>query len=113
MVMVLCACYTLTEVLRVSSSTWLSVWTSKSTSKSYKPGFFILVYGLLSFGQVSRRVTGSRFSLLHVSYIILFSSSIKYLNLNLLDSGNSDTDELFLVNHVKPSCSQKIARCSA
>ncbi|RXH86950.1 hypothetical protein DVH24_022223 [Malus domestica] len=58
-VMVLFACYTLTEVLRVSSSTWLSVWTSKSTSKSYKPGFFILVYGLLSFGQVTVTLTNS------------------------------------------------------
>ncbi|KAB2627658.1 ABC transporter C family member 12-like [Pyrus ussuriensis x Pyrus communis] len=58
-VMVLFACYTLTEVLRVSSSTWLSVWTSKSASKSYKPGFFILVYGLLSFGQVIVTLTNS------------------------------------------------------
>ncbi|KAK4399407.1 ABC transporter C family member 2, partial [Sesamum angolense] len=50
-VMILFACYTATEILRVSSSTWLSVWTKQSTSKSYGPGFYILVYAILSFGQ--------------------------------------------------------------
>ncbi|KAI8524585.1 hypothetical protein RHMOL_Rhmol13G0160600 [Rhododendron molle] len=50
-VMVLFMCYVLTEVLRVSSSTWLSFWTKRSSSSS-GPGFFILIYALLSFGQV-------------------------------------------------------------
>ncbi|XP_058197320.1 ABC transporter C family member 12-like isoform X3 [Rhododendron vialii] len=50
-VMVLFMCYILTEVLRVSSSTWLSFWTKRSSSSS-GPGFFILIYALLSFGQV-------------------------------------------------------------
>lgn len=51
-VMVLFTCYTLTEILRVSSSTWLSFWTDQSTSKSYAPGFYILIYAILSIGQV-------------------------------------------------------------
>ncbi|KAK2998795.1 hypothetical protein RJ639_023993, partial [Escallonia herrerae] len=50
-VMILLICYTLTEVLRVLSSTWLSIWT-KSKTKSHAPGFYILVYAILSFGQV-------------------------------------------------------------
>ncbi|KAG6695776.1 hypothetical protein I3842_09G114600 [Carya illinoinensis] len=52
-VMILFICYILTEVLRVLSSTWLSVWTNQSTSESYKPGNYILIYALLSFGQVA------------------------------------------------------------
>ncbi|XP_010499572.1 PREDICTED: ABC transporter C family member 12-like [Camelina sativa] len=52
-VMILLACYLSTEVLRVSSSTWLSFWTEQSTSKSYSPGFYIVVYALLGFGQVA------------------------------------------------------------
>ena len=52
MVMILLIFYLLTEILRVSSSTWLSFWTTQSESKSYKPGFYILVYALLSSGQV-------------------------------------------------------------
>ncbi|GAB2241604.1 hypothetical protein Droror1_Dr00018379 [Drosera rotundifolia] len=49
---ILFMCYLITEVLRVSSSTWLSVWTDQSGSKSYTLGFFILIYALLAFGQV-------------------------------------------------------------
>ncbi|GAB2280793.1 Canalicular multispecific organic anion transporter 1 [Dionaea muscipula] len=49
---ILFMCYLLTEVLRVSSSTWLSVWTDQSSSKSYKLSYFILIYALLAFGQV-------------------------------------------------------------
>ncbi|XP_058199762.1 ABC transporter C family member 2-like [Rhododendron vialii] len=51
-VMLLFLCYVLTEVLRVSSSTWLSTWTDQSSSKRYGPGFYNLIYALLSFGQV-------------------------------------------------------------
>ncbi|EPS73599.1 hypothetical protein M569_01152, partial [Genlisea aurea] len=51
-VMILFACYVLTEILRVSSSTWLSAWTKRSSTMSYSSGFYILVYALLSFGQV-------------------------------------------------------------
>ncbi|KAI3455946.1 hypothetical protein Pfo_012609 [Paulownia fortunei] len=58
-VMVLFTCYILTEILRVSSSTWLSVWTKQSTSESYGPGFYILVYAILSFGQVLVTLTNS------------------------------------------------------
>ncbi|KAH6791430.1 multidrug resistance-associated protein 13, partial [Perilla frutescens var. frutescens] len=58
-VMILLTCYTLTEILRVSSSTWLSVWTKQSTSESYVPGFYILVYAILSSGQVLVTLTNS------------------------------------------------------
>ena len=51
-VMILFLCYLLTEVLRILSSTWLSFWTDQSTSESYRPGYYILIYALLSFGQV-------------------------------------------------------------
>ncbi|KAG9158028.1 hypothetical protein Leryth_000183, partial [Lithospermum erythrorhizon] len=51
-VMVLFICYVSTEILRVLSSTWLSVWTNQSSSSNYQPGFYIFVYALLSFGQV-------------------------------------------------------------
>ncbi|CAL5411679.1 unnamed protein product [Camellia sinensis] len=51
-VMILFMCYVLTEVLRISGSTWLSKWTDQSSSKRYGPGFYNLIYALLSFGQV-------------------------------------------------------------
>nr|DAD37246.1 TPA_asm: hypothetical protein HUJ06_007887 [Nelumbo nucifera] len=51
-VMILFFCYISTEVLRVSSSTWLSVWTDQGNSKNYSAAFYNLVYALLSFGQV-------------------------------------------------------------
>ncbi|KAL5577347.1 hypothetical protein UlMin_019046 [Ulmus minor] len=58
-VMILFIFYLLAEVLQVSSSTWLSFWTNQSDSKGYKPGFFILVYALLSFGQVTTTLANS------------------------------------------------------
>ncbi|XP_051129037.1 ABC transporter C family member 12-like isoform X2 [Andrographis paniculata] len=58
-VVILFTCYILTETLRVSSSTWLSVWTKQSTSEGYSPGFYILVYAILSFGQVLVTLTNS------------------------------------------------------
>ncbi|KAL3522806.1 hypothetical protein ACH5RR_015640, partial [Cinchona calisaya] len=51
-VLILFMCYTLTEVFRVLSSTWLSKWTKQSSLQNYGPGFYILVYALLSSGQV-------------------------------------------------------------
>ncbi|XP_052179623.1 ABC transporter C family member 12-like isoform X3 [Diospyros lotus] len=51
-VMILFACYMSTEVLRVSSSTWLSAWTKERSSTSIGSGFFISIYAVLSFGQV-------------------------------------------------------------
>ncbi|KAA8514856.1 hypothetical protein F0562_018035 [Nyssa sinensis] len=51
-VMILFMCYVLTEVLRVTSSTWLSLWTDQGSSKRYGSGFYNLIYALLSFGQV-------------------------------------------------------------
>ncbi|XP_010460830.1 PREDICTED: ABC transporter C family member 11 isoform X1 [Camelina sativa] len=58
-VMILFACYLTTEVLRVLSSTWLSIWTDQITSKSHSPGFYIVVYALLGFGQVAVTFTNS------------------------------------------------------
>ncbi|POO04129.1 ATP-binding cassette containing protein [Trema orientale] len=58
-VIILLLFYLLTEILRVSSSTWLSFWTSQSKSKSYKPGFYILIYALLSSGQVTVTLANS------------------------------------------------------
>ncbi|XP_042421454.1 ABC transporter C family member 2-like isoform X2 [Zingiber officinale] len=51
-VMILFSCNALIEVLRVSSSTWLSVWTDQSSPKDHGPGFYNLIYALLCFGQV-------------------------------------------------------------
>ncbi|XP_028799285.1 ABC transporter C family member 12 isoform X1 [Neltuma alba] len=51
-VLVLFTCYVTTEILRISSSTWLSMWTSKTTAAGYKQGYFISIYAVLSFGQV-------------------------------------------------------------
>ncbi|KAF7840257.1 ABC transporter C family member 2-like [Senna tora] len=51
-VLVLFACYILTEVLRISSSTWLSHWTDQGASEHYNPGYYNLIYAALSFGQV-------------------------------------------------------------
>lgn len=51
-VMILFTCYVSTEVLRVSSSTWLSHWTDQGMTENYDPGFYNLIYAFLSFGQV-------------------------------------------------------------
>ncbi|CAI0545474.1 unnamed protein product [Linum tenue] len=52
-VMVLFTCYTLIEVLRVSSSRWLGIWTNQSSSESYNLPYFLSIYALLSLCQVS------------------------------------------------------------
>ncbi|XP_065882175.1 ABC transporter C family member 2-like [Euphorbia lathyris] len=51
-VMILFMCYILTEILRVSSSTWLSNWTDRGTGKTHGPLYYNLIYSLLSVGQV-------------------------------------------------------------
>ena len=51
-VMMLLVCYVLTQVFRVSSSTWLSEWTDAGTPKSHGPLFYNIIYAVLSFGQV-------------------------------------------------------------
>ncbi|KAG8365653.1 hypothetical protein BUALT_Bualt18G0128400 [Buddleja alternifolia] len=52
-VMILFSCYVLSEILRVSSSTWLSYWTDQSSSSNrHGPIFYNLIYSLLSLGQV-------------------------------------------------------------
>ncbi|KAM3389844.1 hypothetical protein ACQJBY_011791 [Aegilops geniculata] len=58
-VSVLFLCYTLTETLRISSSTWLSIWTDEGSLKIHGPGYYNLIYGILSFGQVLVTLTNS------------------------------------------------------
>ncbi|GAU35883.1 hypothetical protein TSUD_383750 [Trifolium subterraneum] len=58
-VLVLFGCYISTEVLRISSSTWLSHWTDQSAVEGYNPGFYNLIYAALSFGQVLVTLTNS------------------------------------------------------
>lgn len=58
-VLILFALYFSTEVLRISSSTWLRFWTDQSTSRSYKPGYYIVIYALLGFSQVTVTLTNS------------------------------------------------------
>lgn len=58
-VVILFTCYLSTEVLRICSSTWLKFWTDQSTSKNYGPGYYIIIYSLLAFGQVLVTLTNS------------------------------------------------------
>nr|KJB47930.1 hypothetical protein B456_008G047400 [Gossypium raimondii] len=58
-VMILFTFYFSTEVLRISSSTWLRFWTDQSTSSSYHPGYYIVIYALLGFSQVTVTLTNS------------------------------------------------------
>ncbi|KAG4114409.1 hypothetical protein ERO13_D12G044800v2 [Gossypium hirsutum] len=58
-VMILFTFYFSTEVLRILSSMWLRFWTDRSASKSYKPEFYILIYALLGFSQVTVTLTNS------------------------------------------------------
>ncbi|RDX64140.1 ABC transporter C family member 2, partial [Mucuna pruriens] len=58
-VLVLFACYVLTETLRISSSTWLSHWTDQSATVGYNPAFYNMIYAALSFGQVLVTLTNS------------------------------------------------------
>jgi ATP-binding cassette subfamily C (CFTR/MRP) protein 1 len=51
-VSILFLCYVMSEVLRVSSSTWLSHWTDQGASMKYSSGFYNLIYAALSSGQV-------------------------------------------------------------
>ncbi|KAJ3698578.1 hypothetical protein LUZ61_002283 [Rhynchospora tenuis] len=65
-VLILLSCYALTEALRISSSTWLSVWTDQSGPKDHSPGFYNLIYATISFCQV--------FVTLSNSYWLILSS---------------------------------------
>lgn len=58
-VLILFTCYLSTEVLRILSSTWLRFWTDQSTSKNYGPAYYIIIYSLLAFGQVTVTLTNS------------------------------------------------------
>ncbi|TYG88790.1 hypothetical protein ES288_A12G049000v1 [Gossypium darwinii] len=58
-VMILFTFYFSTELLRISSSTWLRFWTDQSTSSSYNPGYYIVIYALVGFIQVAVTLTNS------------------------------------------------------
>ncbi|KAJ3693574.1 hypothetical protein LUZ60_009054 [Juncus effusus] len=58
-VIILFFCYGLTETLRISSSTWLSVWTDQSGPKDHTAFFYNLIYAILSFCQVLVTLTNS------------------------------------------------------
>ncbi|XP_057458600.1 ABC transporter C family member 12-like isoform X2 [Lotus japonicus] len=58
-VLILFGCYTLTEVLRISSSTWLSVWTSQDSAAADETEYFLFIYALFSFGQVTVTLANS------------------------------------------------------
>ncbi|KAJ0018025.1 hypothetical protein Pint_11073 [Pistacia integerrima] len=51
-VIILLLCYVLTETLRISGSTWLSYWTDQGSLERHGPGYYNLIYSLLSFCQV-------------------------------------------------------------
>ncbi|CAN1227639.1 ABC transporter C family member 2 [Linum grandiflorum] len=65
---VLLSCYVMSEVLRVSSSTWLSNWTDQGASSRHGPGFYNLIYALLSFGQVMTTLVNSYWLILSSLY---------------------------------------------
>ncbi|PPS08139.1 hypothetical protein GOBAR_AA12508 [Gossypium barbadense] len=46
-------------LMRISSSTWLRFWTDQSTSSSYNPGYYIVIYALVGFIQVAVTLTNS------------------------------------------------------
>ena len=45
-------CYFMVEATRASSSTWLSVWTKRTSIKTHGPLFYTGIYALFSFLQV-------------------------------------------------------------
>ncbi|KAG0591623.1 hypothetical protein KC19_1G189200 [Ceratodon purpureus] len=49
---VLFLCYIVTEVIRLSTSGWLSIWTDNTSPKTHGPMFYLEVYSGLSFAQV-------------------------------------------------------------
>jgi ABC-type multidrug transport system fused ATPase/permease subunit len=49
---VLFLCYILAEVVRLSTSGWLSIWTDKTKPKTHNPLYYNGIYAGLSFGQV-------------------------------------------------------------
>lgn len=125
--MILFMCYVSTEVLRVLSSTWLSVWTDESTPKNHGPGFYNLIYSLLSFCQVCLSsiliaylptvANSFHYSCVNITQMppnivvnifhTLLQTQNSYLVNNLLGSG--DFGKFILVDTIEPLCSQKVA----
>ncbi|CAK9207810.1 unnamed protein product [Sphagnum jensenii] len=49
---VLFLCYVMVEVMRLSTSGWLSIWTDRTRPKSHGPLYYLYVYAVLSFCQI-------------------------------------------------------------
>ncbi|KAL2611008.1 hypothetical protein R1flu_022700 [Riccia fluitans] len=58
-VFVLFTCYVMTEVVRLSSSAWLSIWTDNSQPKTHGVMYYNGIYAGLSFGQVTITLANS------------------------------------------------------
>lgn len=69
--MILFMCYILTETLRVSSSTWLSQWTDQGGSRTHGPGYYNLIYAMLSFGQVCFQLDDLKFKFITILKLLL------------------------------------------
>lgn len=49
---VLFLCYVMTEVVRLTTSGWLTIWTDSTRPKTHGSNFYLEVYSGLSFAQV-------------------------------------------------------------
>ncbi|KAG6543930.1 hypothetical protein Mapa_014771 [Marchantia paleacea] len=58
-VFVLFGCYVTAEVVRLSSSAWLSIWTDDSQPKTHGVAYYNGIYAGLSFGQVTVTLANS------------------------------------------------------
>uniref|UniRef100_A0A7N0VJV5 ABC-type xenobiotic transporter n=1 Tax=Kalanchoe fedtschenkoi TaxID=63787 RepID=A0A7N0VJV5_KALFE len=76
----LLVCYVSTEAFRLISSSWLSSWTKDSSSSTYKPHYYILIYTILSLMQVMVTLANSFWS------IIISLSAAKRLHDSMLNS---------------------------
>lgn len=71
---ILFLCYVMSEVLRVSSSTWLSHWTNQSMSMRYSAGYYNLIYAALSSGQVWVQLNDNWLKVFKVNFPIYSSA---------------------------------------
>ncbi|CAK9265220.1 unnamed protein product [Sphagnum jensenii] len=56
---VLFFCYVMVEVMRLSTSGWLSIWTDKTKPKTHGPLYYLFVYAILALCQVSVSLANS------------------------------------------------------
>lgn len=122
MVSILFSCYVLTEVLRVSSSTWLSYWTDQGNSKEHGPAYYNLIYALLSFGQVHYSAYSSRrffcriiegFKIASSRFHFHFVHDSGVISDLIFFPGLGGTGKFILVDHFEFVCRQEVARSHA